>query len=1477
MFKKSYIIFTLFFLFTSNFVFSQQADDSTGCAPFLVHFTGVPGATNILWDFGDGAGSNINNPQHTYALTGNYVVKYDATVNSSPYSSTINIKVFGKPTPKFTTPDNLKGCIPHLMHFNDQSTGWGGSTIKNWQWTFGDGGGDNTNNPNPQYVYTLGGVFDVSLIVIDDNGCDSSIVKKLYISVSQKPTISVITNPLNLISCNVPFVVTYNTTATSNATQNKTLNYIWNFGNGQTSSSITPSPVITYTHNGSYTAKLIVTDINGCSDSVKKIISIGKPVASFNVGDTVCNPVTFINNSTPGTTAIWIYGDGTNGNSPFHTYTNSGFYNVKLTVISSGNCQDDTTRRIYVEIPTANFTFTPTYFCSIPASITLTNNSSPGTTCSWSFSHIPQMTDDDSLHNKIKINPSSSTNCNPVITIEKGSDTSQYIIINKSKIYATLTVTTSHGCTATLTKLIDTVCLPIARFMPDITYGCAPLEVNFSDSSRSCDEITNWKYIWGDGTTTSGKNVPHTFNNPGTYWVKLVITNIKGCIDTSYAIKIDVGKIPFPDFSVSKTSLCPDEEVTFTDKTPLSDSIDTWHYYSDGKGFMTSHCPNDGNPTWKFISSTGPQNVELEVGSKGCYNSITKNSLIWVKGPIITFTTQSYCDSPQVYIFTAAPQQSKIWSWNFGDGTNLNNTTQAIVSHKYINSGNYTVTLKAENDTTGCNPWTDTKIAEVRKLKAFFTPDTLLCNNVINPFNSIGSTDVDVSCDNSGYIWFFDNEPPKMTSSTNTNQIFTNSGYHNIKLVVKDVNYCWDTISKRVKSFGVFPKIVCDSTYICVPQDVIFYTKGTTADTTITSYNWNFGDGGTSTIDSISHLYTNTAPNSFIVTLTITDKLGCSSTANYTIIPSKPNPNFSATPKLNLCVGDSVRFNPVVTTHEKYSWNFGDGKTDTIINPYHKYINSGTYSVNLKINDSINCPSQSTISNYIHVQDYPNPNFYSSLDTAANRCYPKDINFIDTANRYKNYVSRIWDLGTGGATISNASVYQHYGEPGKYTVKLYLTTTFGCKDSSLKTFQLYGPKANFNVTPSSVCKGDSVLISLNTSDTFNLDTWHWDFGDGTGANKSNPIYHIFNYHPSNGNNNITLICWSQDSTCPKTFSKPLKVHQVIADFKRNNEISSIDTAHCLNITDNFINTSDSANTYYWNFGDSYTDNTFNTQHKYKSAGTYNVELLVKNTATTCEDTITKKMIIFPLPEIIASGGDTCFNKSVQIFSNANNAIKYKWTPSTGLSSDTIANPYASPKTSTNYQIKVTDINGCTDSKNVYVYIQQPPNEIIWDTTIVVGEKVNLNGNAGDGFTYSWNPPKDLSCPDCPVPNSSTLQDIKYVVTFRDTLGCFTGESIFTIKVLPVSSVDVPSAFTPNGDGINDIAYVAGWGIKKLISFKIFNRWGELLFESNDIKVGWDGKYKGTPQNTETYTYYVIAETYIDKEPITKKGLIKILR
>ncbi|MDQ3191547.1 MAG: gliding motility-associated C-terminal domain-containing protein, partial [Bacteroidota bacterium] len=263
--------------------------------------------------------------------------------------------------------------------------------------------------------------------------------------------------------------------------------------------------------------------------------------------------------------------------------------------------------------------------------------------------------------------------------------------------------------------------------------------------------------------------------------------------------------------------------------------------------------------------------------------------------------------------------------------------------------------------------------------------------------------------------------------------------------------------------------------------------------------------------------------------------------------------------------------------------------------------------------------------------------------------------------------------------------------------------------------------------------------------------------------------------------------------------------------------------------------------------------------------------------TGCRDTIQKDMIIHPLPVGYATGGDTCRGDPVYLSSSG--GLTYKWFPATGLSNPLVQNPIATPTQTTLYNVQVTNEYFCSDTASATVNIVQPPPQIIWDTTIVIGQEVPMFYHISpvENYTYSWTYADSLTCSTCWDPNASPMGNIQFILTVQDIFGCFIGTSYYDIEVLPVSSLDVPSAFTPNGDGVNDLVFVRGWGIKQLLEFNIYNRWGELVFSTDDINQGWDGKYKGVLQNIETYAYTVKAETFIDADPITKKGFIKLLR
>tara|TARA_R110001592_G_scaffold119491_5_gene322651 strand:+ start:2881 stop:3915 length:1035 start_codon:yes stop_codon:yes gene_type:complete len=344
----------------------------------------------------------------------------------------------------------------------------------------------------------------------------------------------------------------------------------------------------------------------------------------------------------------------------------------------------------------------------------------------------------------------------------------------------------------------------------------------------------------------------------------------------------------------------------------------------------------------------------------------------------------------------------------------------------------------------------------------------------------------------------------------------------------------------------------------------------------------------------------------------------------------------------------------------------------------------------------------------------------------------------------------------------------------------------------------------------------------------------------------------------------------------------LLIYQVVADFDRN--FNDIDTAICFNNQPYpFTNNSLNEDTWYWNFGDGQTSFSENPlTHSYATADTFQVVLGVQNTTLTCTDTITKTVIILPSPEVVAIGDTICEGDPANLYAeNPTPNWLYTWTsnPTTIIINDSTPTPSTQPIITTNYTVTVKDSNNCYNSDNATVFVI---NDIIisdFDTIVAMGDDVILPVYLNPGlYDFTWTPEDGLSCLDCFPPTvNDPLEDIIYQLSYTDIPNtCFSRFAQFEIKVHPETFITVPTTFTPNGDGVNDIIYAKGWGVKELIEFKIFNRWGELIFESNDLEVGWDGYYKGVLQNNDVYVYKIQALTWRD-ETQAIEGHINLLR
>ncbi|MBC7388143.1 MAG: gliding motility-associated C-terminal domain-containing protein, partial [Opitutaceae bacterium] len=285
----------------------------------------------------------------------------------------------------------------------------------------------------------------------------------------------------------------------------------------------------------------------------------------------------------------------------------------------------------------------------------------------------------------------------------------------------------------------------------------------------------------------------------------------------------------------------------------------------------------------------------------------------------------------------------------------------------------------------------------------------------------------------------------------------------------------------------------------------------------------------------------------------------------------------------------------------------------------------------------------------------------------------------------------------------------------------------------------------------------------------------------------------------------------------------------------------------------------------WQLGDGTRTKELNPKHSY-AIGKYNVQLFVANKAIGCKDSITKVAIVYPNPVVSAVGDTACLGEKAALYVvNPKNNHQYSWTPTFGLDNSLVENPKATITQSQKYLVTEYDENGCTDTMSVFANVIGPLPFKDWDTTIVMGDFAKIPVSKNSLYSFGWSPKEGLSCLNCNYPIVKPLTDIVYKLNVTDVKGCFNNNYSYSIIVKPETFVKMPSAFTPNGDGSNDMLMIKGWGIKELLSFQVFNRWGEVVYDSQNLEEGWDGKFKGVSQNSDVYVYKVKVKNWREEE------------
>ena len=1466
------LLFFVFVLFPFNTeINAQTANVTEGCLPLEVSFSGPAGQPSYSWDFMNGAVASIQNPTVTFAIAGTYDVEL-RNVQNGTLIGTVTINVYEKPEVTIAA-DPAGGCTPLNTTFTNSLQGNNAIIGTNYQWSFGDGSSGSGATTN--HTYNAGGTFDIGLQVTTNlTGCDVTELFSDVITTTEQPNANFTLSPNPAVSCTAPLEVSFNNTSTSPG-----LTYEWDFGNGQTSTAVNP-PSITYNQVGSFDVTLTATNSAGCPRVITRNVNIGNPRASFSIPDTIClnESVQIENNSTIGAYS-WDFGADaspptSNQINPSIAYSTPGNKTITLNVTAVGGCTGDTTVTVFVQEVSPEFTLTTNPICNDPFQFTLTPEyMDPNAVYEWSVSRINMPAEDILMSDEMS---PSFEYVNPDTTIfSKNGDITLRIDYE---------VTSPQGCSVS-GSLVETLYEPNALFMPDVVDGCAPVEVVFSDSSTSVDPIVNYTYVYGDGSQQTFNNDDdhsHTFTDPGEYDVILIIENDQGCRDTSYAVRIEVGAPITPDFTVTEATVCPGDTVQFTDLTN-NPNIDAWHFSAEeGRSF---HCYQESELFYNFDNSSGPQDITLQVEYNGCFSEVTKEDFITVNGPIARLDYLVDCEEPFNIAFRDSSLDATSITWDFGDSTF---SDVADLTHLYDSTGNYKVFLTAENQMSGCPASVDSAIVYVKDIQAEFMVDSFVCIGTDITLDGSMAQDVDNRCWK-GYDWHFSWDRPITTMDSMTNKIFGTPGDHTVELVVTDINGCRDTASQDVWVFSTQPDFTFNQDIICIPSEAITFMDMSTADTTLVSWEWDFGDMGMGMDTVVTHTYTQSPfpegplagplVTTVNVTLSVEDILGCPGSVTKPITVYEPSASITTDPSpANICVGSEVVFSASDfilggnVSPVEYDWDFGNGMNSMMQTDTVRYDDSGAFVANLAVTEtSTGCQSMRPITATVNVQDFPIADFATNVDGQDPICFPMIINFTDNSVT-TSPLTAAWDFGDGSSSMDLAPSITF--DKGTFTVEYIASTSFGCRDTTMRDFTLVGPEGDFSVDQNIICRGE--VINFVLLDTVDVQTWVWEFGDGDRVLDESNISHQYD---SSGNFLAQLILTGVNGICETVVQEPIIVQQVEAAF------TVVDI--CEGPIDIVSNSIGPIENFTYNFGDGGSSNQENPTYTFANVGLQTVQLIVSS-GIGCADSVTQNFEIFPVPVPVVAdvGGCEDFDITLAV-ANPTAGNTYSWNPVELVDTDGEPSVTVNLNQTTEFTVVETTINNCegfaTATVNIIPTIP-PVGDVVRNACqgdMFVIDNIPVNSF----YVYEWTAlgggnTDGLSCTDCPNPTVTVNSTVEYELVISDVDGtCDNVSASFIYSVPEDASIEVPNAFTPNNDGVDDNFNFVVENEASVINvnlFQIYDRFGNLVYDNDNPADGWDGRRGGNLSPSDVYLYNV--ELAVDGcFTVSRKGDVTLIR
>ena len=1314
--------------------------------------------------------------------------------------------------------------------------------------------------------------------------------------------------------------------------------YRWTFGDGatlnKTDNSDTEHPYYNTTGSTgttplSFTATLIAMAY-GCSDTATATVEVYPPVTAAFSSDnySVCDStiVTLENSSAGAGKFVYRFiqddpaADTERNNMSAVTYT---FVNTDpnqmavrpVTLMAyNGECGDTITKNYYVypEI-VPQFSLSKTEGCAPVQDVVLDRSATTGASI-YKVDFGDGITDE-----------TGRAQLTHTFENKTGADASYVVKLTAANII---------GCQAETTDTVTVYPEIKAAFSFEKASDCSPIDVKMINNSLNGSKFT---WTFDDGTANEVKTTKDDFNhryshkdadgnNISTYNIKLVVVdaNHTVCRD-SVSRKIQIYPQVIAAFETKDDVGCSPLTTTFTNKSKGYGLTYSWDYDHDNTHSAESAVSH--THTFDNIeSATHTYNVKLTVTDiNNCQSVATMSVKAYphVTADFAYVKNQTCTPYPVTFSYPTSALNGNRFDWDFGFGDNkATKTDRQTFDFVFDNDAldevrTYTITLVTTDTTFGCSDRTSKPIEVYPQLKPAFTQDiTEGCNPLPVAFTNQTTGLAD-------YLWEFGDS--QSSSEVNPKHLFkhyelTDQNYNVVLKTTQTATGCEKKVNQNITVYSyVHAKFGINETEDgangaangilggCTPFDVTITDSSRLISTG--TWSWDFGDGTTSTKPQPqSRIYTNDdrvyplENKSYTIKLVVTNDHGCKhDTAQVVAVYPRSVPDFTG--NFVGCEPLTVAFEDksVVDDKTQYFWTFSDGSTIVDKPPFSKtfhnydYENSKKYTVNLKTTTEYNCADD--ITKEIEVYAKPLARFIPLADRA---CPPFEAEFKNSS--IGTGLSFNWNFGNGEVRdttgLGNQKVVYNNttSEPITYNVVLMTESDHGCRDTMINPMITFPDVVvDFDYNPAG-CSPHTVNFVNKSSKTVTNHLWY--FGEGSASVADAPTFTYFNTTDNDQVMTVTYI-GSSKYQCTDTIKKDVTVYiNPNVDFVAHEPSQRYpdDTVYFENYTQ------DGPWTYSWDFGDGKTSKTSEKyfMHKYgtwapnSNDNIFHVTLSVQS--EHCKNTVSHDVTILPpYPRIRITNEKPagCVPLTVQFAIEAEYCKTYEWTFDDGSTSTepTPEHTFTEPGI---YNVKLTaygDGGSHYDYEIITVHeLPQPDFTTSPQFVMLPNQQVQFFNATRNGYNYVWDfGDGTYSSEQNPhhLYTEEGIYDVKLVA--YSTQMCV--DSILKIAEVEVSGagyIKYPNAFMPSDmspsdgsypvpDDMNNVFHPKWSGVKEY-DLWIFNRWGEMLFHTTNIEVGWNGKYNNDGKDLGQDVYFWKAKgKFQNNTPFKIAGDVTLIR